>query len=198
MEKFPAFCNEMYKVVNFGDDKSKEITDINTLIPSLNANKSKLNPFDHDIEEEKININNNSVVFRESEQVTNTIHKMTTMLFHWLEKAAVSDPKYTAVCLMENYHYFYSVFSKTESLRAIREHCSKAKRNYVKARRDYVKWCVRYECSALTDFWDDFENKTMNDIETVTVYISHQKVRNIVAEFLDSDKKNKEICCWNV
>merc|ERR1719249_413802 len=33
MQKFPAFCNEMYKVVTFGDEKSKEITDVDALVP---------------------------------------------------------------------------------------------------------------------------------------------------------------------
>merc|ERR1711933_135621 len=93
---------------------------------------------------------------------------------------------------MENYHYFYSVFSKTESLRAIREHVSKAKKRYDAARRSYVKWCVRYECKALTEFWDDFEQKTINDIETVSVYISSQKVKAICTEYLDSEKKIKK------
>ena len=247
IEKYPAFCNEMYKVVTFGDEKSKEITDIDRLIPkdalafiekniikrdpeddddNDNDNddeekkerdlkkKASSNPFDklmnearqslvdlqnNDNNEEKQenamnnnNNNNNMIVFRESEQVTNTIHKMSTMLFHWLEKAAQSDPKYTSVCLMENYHYFYSVFSKTESLRAIREHVSKAKRNYDKARRSYVKWCVRYECKALTEFWDDFEQRVLHDIETVTVYISSSKVKAICNEYLDTDKKIKK------
>ena len=90
---------------------------------------------------------------------------------------------------MENYHYFYSVFSKTESLRSIREHVHKAKRCYAKAWRNYVKWSVRYEATALTDFWDDFEQKVLNDIETVTVYISAQKVKAVCSEWLDSKKK---------
>merc|ERR1711879_31268 len=62
-------------------------------------------------------------------------------------------------------------------------------RNYDRARRSYVKWSVRYEATALTDFWDDFEQKTLNDIETVTVYISAQKVKAVCAEWLDSKKK---------
>merc|ERR1712176_921724 len=33
MQKFPAFCNEMYKVVTFGDEKSKQLTDVDALVP---------------------------------------------------------------------------------------------------------------------------------------------------------------------
>merc|ERR1719481_2371231 len=118
---------------------------------------------------------------------------MATKLFQWLERAAASDSKYQDVCLMENYHYFYSVFSKTESLRSIREHVHKAKKHYERARMHYVKWCVRYECKTLTDFWDDLEQKAMDDEETVSVYISAAKVKAVCGEFLDSDKKLKKI-----
>ena len=105
MQKFPAFCNEMYKVVTFGDEKSKEITDIDAMMPKEALHFVKKNRIVRDVngvngggdplllngartsfvalsQEEKgstRNVHREEVVFRESEQVTNTIHKMTTV-----------------------------------------------------------------------------------------------------------------------
>ena len=116
MQKFPAFCNEMYKVVTFGDEKSKEITDVDALVPHdalhfvkqnrirrtvdhgangggnggggggdrqlLNSGSSRTSVVALSREEKgstRAVLHREEVVFRESEQVTNTIHKMATV-----------------------------------------------------------------------------------------------------------------------
>merc|ERR1712228_834020 len=53
MQKFPAFCNEMYKVVTFGDEKSKELTDVSLLIPTTQNQKEEEKKVDDDDDEKK-------------------------------------------------------------------------------------------------------------------------------------------------
>ena len=131
----------------------------------------------------------------ESEHVSMTIHKMTTALFHWLGQQANADRKYRSACLMENYHYFYIIFSKTDGVRALDEHVHKAKKEYRHYFREYVRWCVKYECESLVQCWDKLNHQvqTNDDLEVVSVFVPYDSIKKVIKEFFDS---GMSLCCF--
>ena len=114
---------------------------------------------------------------------------MTSVLFSWLEKTASQDTKYVNICLMENYHYFYSIFAKENFVSVLTSYVERAIKRYKRNMKKYVIWSVHWEyrksSQPLDKFWDKLNDlcKTRNP-EVVSVYITKNELRKVCHEHL--------------
>lgn len=102
-------------------------------------------------------------------QGTPLIHKLTTELFKWIDKTAAMDDKYTNVCLLENYNYFFYTL-RSSMLTAIQQYVKKSKYIYKKNKKKYVKWKLEYEIKDLMAMMNNLEN-TMALYEVTEVHV---------------------------
>jgi len=83
--------------------------------------------------------------------------KLITTLFSWVENLANKDEKYKDVMLMENFHYFGTVFRDKPGTEVLKEWVEKADAKWKHHMSQYVRWSLKYEMQgppSLTDFWD--------------------------------------------
>ena len=85
--------------------------------------------------------------------------KLSFALFRWLEGVAKTDDKYTDVCLLENYYYFYHTFTAAfpHSIPALQLPVEKAQQAYTLHLGKYITWQCEYELKDIYRFWARLE-----------------------------------------
>lgn len=69
-----------------------------------------------------------------------TYSKLSVCLLHWLAKQAAANPKYEAVCTMENAHYYCcAIGGRVPRLTGLTSCLQMAKKMYLENRAKYVQ-----------------------------------------------------------
>jgi hypothetical protein len=132
-----------------------------------------------------------------SQAADTTYHKLIFAMFKWLDTIALSDPKYTDVVYMENYHIFWYIFThRNIPVPALEAAVSKAEIQYKLHLSSYVEWNIQYEMSIILKFWNKLEDtlKTLNyeDIP-FTHELSKHDLRVITKNYLQPKILQKNI-----
>jgi len=126
----------------------------------------------------------------EGQAALTVTQKVVASLFSWLKTVSKTDEKYTNVSIVENCHYFYTVFSHTNN-EALEQYVDRTEKMYKRHLKLYVRWSLQYEMPDLTVFWAKlFElMKKHNDPKVIPTFLTSAKLREVVKDYLRSGHK---------
>jgi len=125
-------------------------------------------------------------------------HKLVQTLFNWLENIAKMDEKYADVVRLENYHYFWKIFSsRIEPIIYLKEDIEKSQQLYLESMEHYIEWHLRYECPQ----WITFETRLQEQLKIsdspnevpFAQDLSKQDLRNLLKNYLSKTKLHNSI-----
>jgi hypothetical protein len=95
-----------------------------------------------------------------SQAADTSYQKLSSALFRWLEGVARSDDKYTDVVVMENAHFFHTLFSTPHlHVPSLEQAVARTGVLYDTHCRRYVEWNIAYEMPLIVKFWDRLEDQ---------------------------------------
>jgi len=119
-----------------------------------------------------------------SQNVDTTYHKLTFAMFHYLDEIAKQDDKYADVVYMENYWYYWKVFSaRSTPVPAIAPSVVTAESKYQEHMNHYLKWNVDYEMVDYGKFFDKLEaqlKQTAAEDVQFTGELSRHDLRSLI------------------